>query len=321
MNKHPNIRTLVARICAALYSATNSQRQSEIFDTQLVINTLNDSNRLGITSYVKDWYQQSNKYNQSLSEALKNIEINNLLTSGDSYWSSYNLTGDNPTVLDLSNHYFCYKLASECSEAMIESIDDQKIRACLYEAGARCLLEQFTSAFDSFFPTAGSVSSHAIYSDVETKHKCDDTSIQTYIATGTDTGDESATTTAVSTITTGSGKIEWDRKENTRISEPYNNHLNDTSTLHTRLMMSDLSEQILGSQPHARHSNTFDKLQTSAEYVVDIKNIFTSIDKVILDNEINDETNTKLQNQFLYSQVGDRSIVSNPGEVASTRKQ
>lgn len=321
MNKHPTIRTLVARICAALYSATNSQRQSEIFDTQLVINALNDSNRLGITSYVKDWYQKSNKYNQSLSEALKNIEINNLLTSGDSYWSSYNLTGDNPTVLDLSNHYFCYKLASECSAAMIESTDDQKVRACLYEAGARCLLKQFTAAFDSFFSSAGSVSSHAIYSDVETKHKCDDTSVQTYTAPGTNTGDESNITTAVQTIASGSNKIEWNRAENTRISETFNNHLNNTSTLHTILTMSDLSEQILGSQTHARHSNTFDKLQTSAEYIVDIKNIFTSIDKTILDSEISDEMNTKLQNQFLYSQVGDRSIVSNTGEVASTRKQ
>lgn len=324
-----NIRTLVTRICSSIYSATNSQRNNQTYDEQLVIQILNISNRLGVTSYVKNWYEKSDQYGRSLENSLKNCfpegDAVNLLSAGDSYWSSFGLSsgGEQPTVDNLNKHQYSYMLAEMASIANGTAPDTQKIHACIYEAAARCLYDQFNTAYNTFFSTSPGIDS---YSSVANSAKqaitCEQTAV-TYTPTSNSTaGDEgSSGGSAVTTLTDGSNRKTVSRDTYTRVSETFSNHIINTSTLHTRVMMSDLSENMIDSYDHARISNNFDKIQTSSEYFDKITELFEASVAIGLDDNISSTDNIKLQNQFLYDQIGDRSLVENDNSVASTRTQ
>lgn len=325
-----NIRTLVTRICSQLYSATNSQRNAQVYDELLTTQSLKLANRLGLTSYVEKWYESSEQYNRSLRDTLKecfpgNSTLLKLITTGDSYWSTYKLSagGEQPTVIDLQAHQFCYNLAEQASNANGNVVDTQKIHACIYESTARCLYDQFASAYSTFFsdsPSLGSYSS--VRSGMKYPIVCDET-VTVYTPTANKTAGDEGTTGGdkQDTIAGGSARQDTTRDAYTRVSEPFNNHLKNTTTLHTRVMMSDQSENMIGSYDHARLANTFDKIQTSGEYHQDITTFFQSSTALVYDDTIDSNTNTKLITRFLDNQIGDRSIVSDDNGSTSTRLQ
>ena len=326
----PNIRTLVTRVCAQLYSATNSQRNAQTYDESLTIQSLKTANRLGITSYVEKWYESSEQYNRSLRDTLNecfpgNNAISKLISAGDSYWSTYKLSagGDQPTVSDLQAHQFCYDLAEQASNANSDVVDTQKIHACIYESSARCLYDQFNAAYSAFFsdsPGLGSFSQ--VRSGMKYPIACDESIITHTPAANKAAGDEGSNAgDKINTISDGSARQDVIRDTYTRVSEPFNNHLHNTTTLHTRVMMSDQAENIVGAYNHARLANTFDKIQTSGEYHQNITTFFQSSTALVYDDPIDSNTNTKLMTRFLDNQIGDRSIVSDDNGASSTRLQ
>lgn len=320
------IKSLVTRICSALYAATNSQRDSQTYDAQTVVRVLSTANRLGLTSHVIDWYEKSSQYNRSLSTTLNSCfpddeQVNNLLSVGESYWSSYGLSsGSQPTPQDLHAHQYCYRLAEQASGVVS---DTQQIQACVYQAVAKCMYDQFKTVCDTFFSGVLDISPYeSLASAAKQTMSCETTTV-TYVAPANKTaGDEKDSgSDAVPTLSTGSARQSTPRDTYTRVSEPFVNHLVNTSTLHTRMMMSDLSENMVDVYDHVRLSNTFDKTQTSSEYLTDMSTIFQSESAIMHDNTIDAATNIKLQNRFLYNQIGDRSLVADNGNVASTRTQ
>lgn len=324
------IKTIVSRICTALYSATNSQRNSEVFDSQLVTEALNLSNMLGVTDYVKNWYETTDQYNRSLTQTLNDCfpqdqDVQNLLTAGDNYWSSYGLaySSDDPTSKDIQNHGVCYILAKNANDAILNTHDDQKVKAVLYEAGARCLLDQTTAAFDTFFKTSTGLSSHPLHGQVESLHDCGEQSVTTYTPVANKSAGDEGTGggDAVDTISDGSALKIWDRSTHVRTNEPMYMHHTNTSTLHTLMMMSDLSESVIDDQTHTRLSNTFDKIQISSEYIDNMVTFFSTTSALSFDTKIDDTMNTKLQNKFLQNQIGDRALIADEGQVATTRYQ
>jgi hypothetical protein len=84
--------------------------------------------------------------------------------------------------------------------------------------------------------------------------------------------------------------------------------------------MSDLSENMIDSYDHVRVSNTYDKIQTSSEYFNDMVKLFEATVAIEVDQTIPSSTNVKLQNRFLYNQIGEYRLDSDDS-VAETRLQ
>lgn len=334
-NTNQNVRSVVTRLCTSLYSALNSQKTTEFYDEQLVNQTLLASNKLGVTHLVERWFNNSDRYKINLEELInsrvQDKNISKLLRTGDSYWSKYGLTSE-PTIETLHHHMICYALADKLYSAMVNGVDNQKIHACLYESGARCLVNHVNDAFSSFFASGSTLSSWlsekspnaaTLYSEIESKHSCSAQDAVTYVPPfNSNSGDSSEITQSdrVETISTGSSKKTWDRHEYTRFSETHSQHTNNTSTLHTNMMMSDLSETYLGHYDNVRVANNFDKIQSSPEYVNDMLDLLTYQD-VGFDYTIDDTINILLQNRFLYNQIGDRVLDTDKFTVAPTRIQ
>jgi len=319
------IRTLVTRICSSLYAAANSQRNNTVFDEHLAVQALTTANRLGLTDYVKNWFETSDQYNRSLTEMLNESfssieQVSKLLSTGDNYWSSYELGfgGETPSAEALYKHQFSYQLASRVSLANGSVPDTQKIHACIYDGASRCIYDQFEAAYGSFFSDSPSLGS---YSGVATAAKelitCEP-QVETYTAPVNNKSGDSTVGSAVSTLSDGSAKKTVSRNTYTRVSEPFSDHINNTSTLHTRMMMSDLSESMIDSYDHARVANTYDKIQTSSEYFNDMVKLFEATVAIELDSVIPSSTNIKLQNRFLYNQIDEHRLISEDS-VAPTR--
>lgn len=320
------IRTIVTRICSSLYAAANSQRNNTVFDEQLAVQALTTSNRLGVTDFVKNWFETSEQYKRSLSEMLNESfassdHVSKLLLAGDSYWSSYGLGfgGETPTAETLYKHQFSYKLASQASQASGSASDTQKIHACIYDAASRCIYDQFEAAYGAFFSDSPSLGSYSGVAAAAKKLIVCEPQVETYTApANTTSGDSSSNVSAVPTLSDGSAMKTVPRNTYTRVSEPFSAHINNTSTLHTRMMMSDLSENMIDSYDHARIANTYDKIQTSSEYFDDMVKLFESSVAIEIDSTIPSLTNTKLQNRFLYNQIGEHRLSSNDS-VSETR--
>jgi len=322
------IRTLVTRICSSLYAAANSQRNNTVFDEQLATQALTTSNRLGLTDYVKNWFETSEQYSRSLSEMLNasfssSDQVSKLLSAGDGYWSSHELSfgGEAPTAESLYKHQFSYMLAAQASLANGSPPDTQKIHACIYDAASRCIYDQFEAAYNAFFSDSPSLGSYSGVATAAKKPIVCEPQVETYTApANTTSGDSSSGGSAVSTLSDGSAKKIVSRNTYTRVSGPFSGHIINTSTLHTRMMMSDLSENMIGSHEHSRVSNTYDKIQTSSEYFNDMVKLFEASVAVELDPAISSSTNIKLQNRFLYNQIGEHRLTSQDS-VAETRLQ
>lgn len=321
------IRTLVTRICSSLYAAANSQRNNTVFDEQLAIQALTTANRLGVTDYIKNWFETSDQYKRSLSEMLNESfsssdQVSKLISAGDSYWSSYELGfgGETPTAEALYKHQFSYKLASQASQANGSASDTQKIHACIYDAASRCIYDQFEAAYGAFFSDSPGLGSYSGVATAAKKPIVCEPQIETYTATSNTTSGDATVESAVSTLSDGSAKKTVSRNTYTRVSEPFSDHMINTSTLHTRMMMSDLSENMIDSYDHVRVSNTYDKIQTSSEYFNDMVKLFESAVAIEMDPTISSSTNIKLQNRFLYNQIGEHRLISNDN-VSETRLQ
>lgn len=321
------IRTLVTRICSSLYAAANSQRNNTVFDEQLAIQALTTANRLGVTDYVKNWFETSDQYNRSLTEMLNESfasseQVSKLLSAGDSYWSSYELGfgGETPTAKALYKHQFSYKLASQASQANGSASDTQKIHACIYDAASRCIYDQFEAAYGAFFSDSPSLGSYSGVATAAKKPIVCEPQVETYTAPANSTSGDSTVGEAVPTLSDGSTKKTVSRNTYTRVSEPFSYHINNTSTLHTRMMMSDLSESMIDSYDHARVANTYDKIQTSSEYFNDMVKLFEATVAIEMDPTISSSTNIKLQNRFLYNQIDEHRLTSTES-VAKTRLQ
>lgn len=326
------LKFLVSRACAAIYEHVNSQHVVNKPDNTSLEIVLKEMNRLAITEKVSDWFEKSAQYNRELKKTLEDVtdssEAVEIFTAGDSYWSSWNLSGK----IDYKHwhaHIISYDIASKLHASLILSADKQKINSCIHEAAIRCVLKQVTAAFNTFFSADKSLSallsekspsSSTLYSEIESKHECSAKApIQYTPSTTSGGGDETSEGTKVDTFSDGSNKHIWSRDSHMKTSEPFLQHLNNTATLHTHMMMTDLSESNIDSYHHARHSNTFDKLQTSSNFFSELTTLFTTTNGLSADNTISQQQNIDLQNSFLRHQVGNTSLIINDDSVATTR--
>ena len=333
-----HVHVLCSNIHASTYLGT--------LDKTRVYNTLNESNKYGLLPKVREWYKDSEQYNQDLDQLLLDLfpsgekHVKYLLQSGEPYESSYLSSIGTKDIQH--KHKTCYKSAENLYFSVVKSPDYSRSYSILCESAANCNLQQTLDAFTNYFGDikredtgenkeltswlsekfTGSEAStlNNLISTGQTSYSCDNTDIISAQIASVDTaGDDSTSSSPKTTISDGSARKNMIRDEFEKNNTPHYQAYNTSSTLYTTLMMSNLSEITKNTQKHSHLNCMMRQFDTSCDSIDKISGLLTGQITESPDAQFTENDSIKLYNRFLLNQIGNRGLTSDNIDKAITR--
>lgn len=338
-----SIKNHVHILSSSIFSATFLGKLNK----KLVHDTLDTANASGLLPKVREWYLNSQQFNQDLDQLILGLyksgedkHVKYLLQSGDSYETTY--LGDVGTGDVQYKHITCYRLASQLHDSVVLSPDYMKTYCHLSEAAGNCDIQQTLDVFKAYFGDIKrenisenkdltvwistnfsgeqATALNNIINNEQTTYSCNNNDIVTEeISKNPSAGDEKNETTAKETINGGSARKFIKRDEFQKNNTPQYQAYDTSSTLYTTLMMSDLSEITKDTHKHTLLNCMLRQFDTSCDSITKIADLLTGNITQTEDKAFTEKDSIKLYNRFMLNQIGNRGLTSDNNDKAITR--